>query len=86
MVRGLTQNRWNWSEEDNKWVFIERKDNGMLVYHYQDEPPKEFTELTAKINELNKKLVACRDPEENKKIYKKMMKISKRMQFMNKMC
>jgi len=86
MTRGLTLNRWNWSQEDNKWVYIERKDNGVVVFHYQVEPPKEFIELTTKINILNEKLVACKDPEENTKIFKEMMKISKRMQFMNNIC
>ena len=86
MARELTVNRWNWSQKDNKWVFIESKDNGELFYHYQIKPPKEFTELTLRIKVLNDKLVACKNPEENSKIFKEMMKVSKRMQFMSKTC
>ncbi len=86
MTRGFTINRWNWSQEDNKWVFIESKDNGELVYHYQIKAPKQFTESIVKIKVLNDKLIACKDPEENSKIFKEMMKISKRMQFMGKTC
>lgn len=86
MVRELTVNRWNWSQEENKWVFIERKDNGKLLYHYQINPPKQFTESILKIKILNDKLVACKDPKKNAKIFREMMKISKRMQFMSKMC
>ena len=86
MARELTHNRWNWSQEDDKWIFIERKKDGELVYHYQKNPPKEFTELTIKIKFLNDKLVACKDPQENSKIFKEMMSVSKRMQFMSKTC
>jgi len=86
MVRELTVNRWNWSQEDNKWVFIESNDNGELLYHYQIKPPKQFTELILRIKVLNDKLVACKNPEENSKIFTEMMKISKRMQFMSKTC
>ena len=86
MARGFTPNRWNWSQEDNKWVFIESNDNGELVYHYQINPPNEFTELISKIKVLNDKLVICKDPKENSKIFREMMKVSKRMQFMSKMC
>ena len=86
MTRGFTPNRWNWSQEDNKWVFIESKDNGELVYYYQANPPKEFTELTLKIKTLNEKLVACKDTKENYKIFREMMEVSKRMQFMSKKC
>jgi len=86
LVRELTVNRWNWSQEDNKWVYIESKDNGKLEYHYQINPPKQFTESIAKIKVLNEKLVACKDPEENSEIFREMMKISRRMQFMSKLC
>ncbi|GAH63785.1 unnamed protein product, partial [marine sediment metagenome] len=86
MVRELTRERWNWSQEDDKWVYIESKHNGKLVYHYQINPPKEFTELTSKIKLLNDKLVACKDPKENTRIFREMMRVSKRMQFMNNIC
>ena len=84
MARKLTIDRWNWSQQDNKWVFIESNDNGELVYYYQINPPKEFTELISKIKVLNDKLVICKDPKENSKIFREMMKVSKRMQFMSK--
>ena len=84
MVRELTQNRWNWSQKDLKWVFIESDDNGTLIYHYQVNPPKEFTEFSLKIKILNEKLIVCKDPRENSKIFSEMMKISKRMQSMDR--
>ena len=86
MVREFTQNRWNWSQKDQKWVFIESGDNGKLIYHYQVNPPKEFTKLTMKIKTLNDKLIACIDTKENSKIFSEMMKVSKRMQSMAKSC
>lgn len=86
MAREFTLNRWNWSQEDDKWVYIESKDSGELVYYYQVNPPKEFNELTSKIKVLNDKLVACKDPKENYKIFREMMKISKRMQAMSRTC
>jgi len=86
MARELTHNRWNWSQEDKKWVYIEVKDNGELIHHYQINPPKEFTELTIKIKELNEKLIVCKNPKDNEKLFNEMMKISKRMQAMGKNC
>ena len=86
MIRELTRDRWNWSQEDNKWIYIESNNNGKVVYHYQINPPEEFTELTSKIKTLNDKLVACKDSKENTKIFREMMRTSKRMQFMNKIC
>ena len=86
MVRELSQNRWNWSQKDQQWVFIEYDDNGTLIYHYQINPPKEFTDLTMNIKALNDRLIVCKDPNENSKIFSEMMKISKRMQSMGKSC
>lgn len=83
MVRHLTPNRWNWSQEDRKWVYIEIK-KGEKKYHYQLEPPKEFHELAFKIKVLNDKLIACQDPKENDKIFDEMIKVSKRMQSMGR--
>jgi len=83
MVRELTQNRWNWSQKDQMWVFIEC-DSGELIYYYQANPPEEFTEFSMKIKTLNDKLIACKDPKENSKIFGEMMKISKRMQSMDR--
>ncbi|MGB5912263.1 MAG: hypothetical protein WBH31_13800 [Promethearchaeia archaeon] len=83
MARQLTPNRWNWSQAEEKWIYIELI-NGEKKYYYQLEPPKEFLDLTFKIKVLNDKLIACKDPIENDKIFSEMMKISKRMQSMNK--
>jgi len=83
MARQLTPNRWNWSQAEEKWIYIELI-NGEKKYYYQLEPPKEFLDLTFKIKVLNDKLIACKDPTENDKIFSEMMKISKRMQSMNK--
>lgn len=84
MVRKLSPNRWNWSEADNKWVFIDPCKNGDYLYQYSIDPPKEFVELTYKIKILNDKLIITTDPKESEKIFNKMMKISKRMQNMRK--
>ncbi len=83
MVRQLTLNRWNWDQAEGKWVYIELI-NGEKKYYYQLEPPKEFLDLTFKIKVLNDKLIACKDPIENDKIFSEMMKISKRLQSMDK--
>ena len=84
MVRELSQNRWNWSQKDQQWVFIEYDDNGTLIYSYQINPPKEFIDLSMNIKVLNERLITCEDPNENSKIFNEMMKISKRMQSMGK--
>ena len=84
MARQLTPNRWNWSQEDGKWVYIELTQDGHKKFYYQLEPPQEFVELTYKIKILNDKLITCKDPLENDRIFNKMMKISKRMQSMGK--
>lgn len=83
MVRQLTPNRWNWSQEDGKWVYIELK-NGIKKYYYQLKPPKEFVELTYKIKILNDKLMTCKNSRENDKTFNQMMRISRRMQDMGK--
>jgi len=84
MARQLTPNRWNWSQEDGKWVYIELTQEGHKKFYFQLEPPQEFVELTYKIKILNDKLITCNDPPENDRIFNKMMKISKRMQSMGK--
>lgn len=86
MARELSHNRWNWSQKDNQWVFIEVKDSGEIVHHYQLKPPKEFIELTIKIKDLNEKLILSKNPKDNEKLFNEMMKISKRMQNMGKNC
>ena len=82
MARELTPNRWNWSQQDRKWVFIKINESGEKEYYYRIKTPKEFNESILKIKRLNEKLVVCKDPEENDKIFDEMMRISKKMQYM----
>jgi len=56
MVRQLTPNRWNWSQSDGKWVYIELTQGGNKKFFYQLKPPQEFIDLTYKIKVLNDKL------------------------------
>lgn len=84
MPRKLTPNRWNWSQEERKWVYIELDEKGDNEYFYQMEPPQEFIDLTLKIKDLNERLLKTNDPEENDRIFDEMMKISKKMQCMRK--
>ena len=82
-MRRFTINRWNWSDRAEKWVYVAKK-NGRRVYTYQLEPPPEFTKLTNQIVKLNDKLLTIKDPEENEKLYKELMNLSKRMQEMGR--
>jgi hypothetical protein len=84
MPRKLTPNRWNWSQEAGKWVYIESDENGNNEVYYQIEPPHEFIELTLKIKDLNEKLLKTNNPEENDNIFAEMIKISKKMQSMRR--
>ena len=84
MSRKLTPNRWNWSQEERKWVYIELDENGDNEYFYQIEPPQEFIDLTLKIKDLNERLLKTNDSDENERIFTEMMKISKKMQCMRK--
>lgn len=80
-MRKYTLERWNWSEKAQKWVFVTKK-RGRRKYYYQLEPPKEFIELTMQIKKINDKLMKTEDPEENKKLFLKLIEISKKMQNM----
>ncbi len=82
MSRKLTPNRWNWSQKDEKWIFIQQNDDGKELYYYRLDPPKEFIELTMELKELNDVLIITKNPEENAKLFNEMMKISKRLQNM----
>ncbi|MFO8018590.1 MAG: hypothetical protein R6U96_08140 [Promethearchaeia archaeon] len=75
-------NRWNWSEKAQKWVYVELDEDGNRKYKYQLEPPQQFVDLTMKIKKLNKKLMKTTDPQKNKKLYRELMKVSKKMQKM----
>jgi hypothetical protein len=74
-------NRWNYSQKSEKWVYVELSE-GKRKYTYQTKPPEKFIELTRQIEKLNKKLMKTQDSEENKKIYEKLMKVSKELQKM----
>lgn len=82
MARELSPNRWNWSQKDNQWVFIRIDGKGNKQVYFQAEPPEEFNKLILKINVLNDKLLLCKSPNKNQKIFNKMIKISRRMQSM----
>lgn len=84
MSRKLTPNRWNWDDETKKWIFIKIHEDGRKIYHYRDDPPQEFLDLTMKLKKLNEKLIITRDNEENERLFKEMMKITKRIQNMRK--
>ena len=75
-------NRWNYSQDDDEWIFIEVTEDGVENYYCQKEPPEEFIELTMKIKELNEKLIITKDNEENTRIFIEMTKITKRLQSM----
>lgn len=75
-------NRWNYSQEDDEWIYIEVTEDGEKNYYCQKEPPAEFMELTMKIKDLNEKLIITKDIEENTRLFKEMTKITKRLQSM----
>ncbi|MFW9821239.1 MAG: hypothetical protein ACFFE5_16675 [Candidatus Thorarchaeota archaeon] len=83
--RVFTPNRWNWSQKAEKWVYVKIDEDGKRKYIYRFDPPPEFIELTVKMNQLNEKLLKATDPEENKKIFIKLMTISHKMQEMGKL-
>ena len=79
-MRKYTLERWNFSDKTGKWVYVIKEKNGKRKYIYQLEPPKEFLKLAYKIKEINEKLIATEDEEENERLYNEMMKIAKKMQ------
>lgn len=81
-MRTYTLNRWNWSEKAKKWVYVQPGKNHTRSYYYKISPPQEFLFLTMKFKVLNDKLILTRDYEENLRIFRELMKITKRMQNM----
>ena len=79
-MRKYPLDRWNFSDKTGKWVYVTKEKNGKRKYIYQLEPPKEFLKLAYKIKEINEKLIATEDEEENERLYNEMMKIAKEMQ------
>jgi hypothetical protein len=82
MTQDFTPNRWNWSEKDGKWVYVELTKNGQKKFYYQLDPPKKFIELSMKIKEINAKMIATENQKKNLRLFKKLMKISQKMQNM----
>ncbi len=82
--RLFAPHRWNWSQKAEKWVYIEINKDGKKHYHYQIDPPKEFIDLTIKMKELNDKLLKTVDLGDNAKIFRELMKVSKKMQEMGR--
>ena len=82
-MRKYTLDRWNWSERAQMWVYV-TKESGKRKYTYRLEPPREFIELTMQIKKINDKLMATKDPEENKNLFLQLIEISKKMQNMRK--
>ncbi|MFX1387569.1 MAG: hypothetical protein ACFE9M_10165 [Promethearchaeota archaeon] len=82
--RLFTPNRWNWSQQAEKWVYVRISEDGKRTYQYQLEPPQEFVELTKRMKKLNEKLLKTTDPEENAKIFNELMEVSQKMQKMGK--
>lgn len=72
---------WNWSDKEHKWVRVEIVE-GKKKYFYRGDPPKKFMDLNSKINKINKKLIESTDLKENRKYFKRLMKISQKMQSM----
>jgi len=54
------------------------------MYHYQIEPPEEFIKYTMQIKEYNDQMLATEDLDENEKLFRKLMEISKSMQNMRR--
>ena len=82
-LRYFTLDRWNWSQKAEKWVYVKILD-GKRHYTYQIDPPNEFLNLSRELNEINEELMVTTDLEENEKLFKKIMVISKKMQEMGK--
>ncbi len=81
MSNRFASNRWNWSQEKERWIYIEEIGDRKL-YFYRVDPPKEFVNLTMTLKIINDKLIATKDPGENESLFKEMMKITKKMQSM----
>jgi hypothetical protein len=80
-LRKFTIDRWNWSQKAEKWVYV-TSEGGKRKYIYQVEPPQEFIDLTMEMKKLSDKQAKTTDPEENMRLFKELMDISKRMQAM----
>ena len=81
-LRKYTLDRWNFSETAGKWVYVTKRKNGRRKYYYQLEPPEEFIKYTMQIKEYNDQMLATEDLDENEKLFRKLMEISKHMQSM----
>jgi len=83
-LRKYTLDRWNFSEKAGKWVYVTKRKNGRRKYYYQLEPPEEFIKYTMQIKVLNDRMLATEDLDENEKLFRDLMEISKHMQNMRR--
>ena len=83
-LRKYTLDRWNFSEKVGKWVYVTKRKNGRRKYYYQLEPPEEFIKYTMQIKVLNDRMLATEDLDENEKLFRDLMEISKHMQNMRR--
>ncbi len=83
-LREYTLDRWNFSETAGKWVYVTKRKNGRRKYYYQLEPPEEFIKYTMQIKVLNDRMLATEDLDENEKLFRDLMEISKHMQNMRR--
>ncbi|MBD3339117.1 MAG: hypothetical protein GF353_08405 [Candidatus Lokiarchaeota archaeon] len=83
ILRKYPIDQWSYSERARKWVYVAKGKDGSRKYLYQKDPPEEFVKLSMQIKDLNRLLNATEKPEENERLFKKMMEISKKMQKMS---
>ncbi len=83
-LRKYTLDRWNFSEKAGKWVYVTKRKNGSRTYYYQLKPPEEFITYTMQIKKLNDQMLATEDLDENEKLFRALMEISKCMQNMRR--
>ena len=83
-LRKYTLDRWNFSEKAGKWVYVTKRKNGRRIYYYQLKPPEEFIKYTMQIKKLNDQMLATEDLDENEKLFRELMEISKCMQNMRR--
>ena len=83
-LRKYTLDRWNFSEKAGKWVYVTKMKNGRRIYYYQLKPPEEFIKYTMQIKKLNDQMLATEDLDENEKLFRELMEISKCMQNMRR--
>jgi len=79
----FTPERWNWSEREKKWVYVEIS-GGKTKYHYQTEPPDEFITISYELKRINNLIMESKDLEEKMKLFQQLMKLSRKMDSMRR--